>query len=84
MMLVCLECPGEQACTLNMPDDRAYRPVVCCERNEKTHLLNPTLKKPVWVVVPSREELTKENIYLDPMDREGVNEVIAHKHDLVF
>ena len=68
MMLVCLECPGEQACALNMPDDRAQFPIFCTPDTQGR------IRQPKWLEVPP-----KENIYQDPLDREEVNEVLNHQ-----
>ena len=58
MMLVCLECPGEQCCTLQMPAERNEIPVLCKAPNKIGVIV------PRWMEVPK-----KENVYLDPLDR---------------
>ena len=58
MMLVCLECPGEQCCSLQMPDDRTAVPIICKKPTEVLVMI------PRWMEVPP-----KENIYQDPLDR---------------
>jgi hypothetical protein len=58
MMLVCLECPGEQCCTLQMPDCRKHIPIICKSPDEIMIIV------PKWMEVPK-----KENVYQDPLDR---------------